>query len=285
MATTRSTSARLSHRPRLRGSAELGRRNSRDGQEPPEVGRRALEADRTAAEVHDFEWDVLNTPIAETADGVVARKAGALLKELGGGAQPFFWRLGFAARCAYAAPQKNSSTSTRPVSIRQLDEPAASPKPSPRGGFHVSARHAAAAVHASGRKARRRTTPASRSSTRRLACCWRRSTSSIFGKTRLWCSQAITGITWASTAACGTRCRFSSNRRRAAGRGLAWETAPANPVRGWSSWWTFIRRSSICVDCRRNDLAGHSLRPLLKDPAGRWSEAAYTQVRHGDVMG
>jgi iduronate 2-sulfatase len=32
-------------------------------------------------------------------------------------------------------------------------------------------------------------------------------------------------------------------------------------------------------------LEGRSLRPLLEDPDADWKQAAYTQVRHGDVMG
>lgn len=68
-------------------------------------------------------WDVLNSPDAETADGVVARTAGTMLQRLAADTKPFFLAVGFRRpHQPYAAPAKYFDLYP-PQNIPPIDEP------------------------------------------------------------------------------------------------------------------------------------------------------------------
>lgn len=234
---------------------------------------------------YTIEWAVLNSEDAETADGVVARKGAALLKKLAAGDQPFFAAIGFRRPHApYAAPQKYFDRYPA-TSIPPLDEPAEHLKRIPEAAF----------TYPPG------TQPISPSERQQAVAAYYACISFVDAQIGVLLDAVDALELWHNTVVV-----FMSDHGYHLGEhGGMWhkmsvfepsarvplivaspETRPGQVcpalVELVDIYPTLV---DLCELPARKGLAGQSLRALLDDPTSRWTEAAYTQVRHGDVMG
>jgi iduronate 2-sulfatase len=255
------------------------------GKHPPEsaiVRSRKIERPQK----YGIEYAVLNSTDAETADGVVARQASAMLKDLSAAGQPFFAAVGFRRPHApYAAPQKYFDLYP-PESISPLDEPAG----------HLASIPQAAFTYPPG------TRPISLAERQECAAAYYASISFVDAQVGvvldaldaldLWKNTVVVftsdhgyhlgehGGMWHKMSLFEESARVplavASPRLGIAGR------ACAGTVELLDIYPTLVE---LCGLPAVAELEGKSLVPLLRDPNRAWSEVAYTQVLRGAVMG
>jgi uncharacterized sulfatase len=255
------------------------------GKQPPAAAiERSKKFDRPVK--YGIEWDVLNSPDEETADGVVARQAGAMLKRLAADPKPFFLAVGFRRpHQPYAAPRKYFDLYP-PKGIPPLDEPPG----------HLQRIPALALNYAQGRPrlaARDR---------QEIVAAYYACISFVDAQIGLL-MQALDELDlWRTTIVV-----FVSDHGYHLGdHGGMWHktslfeqsarvplviVAPGEPGNGRACdrlvelvdlYPTLV---DLCGLPKVESLEGRSLRPLLADPAAAGKPAAYTQVRRGAVLG
>jgi uncharacterized sulfatase len=255
------------------------------GKHPPAAAiLRGKKVDRP--QKYNMEWAVLSSPDEETADGVVARRASQMLKRLAADTRPFFLAVGFRRpHQPYAAPQKYFDLYPLET-IGPLDEPA----------DHLRRVPAAAFTFPAG------TPPLSQSERAEVVAAYYACISFVDEQIGLVLATLDELNLWRNTIVVF----YSDHGYHLGEHGGMWHkmslfepsarvplivAAPAAAGNGQSCqrvvelldvYPTLVDLCGLPAD---SALAGRSLRPLLADPAATWSDAAFTQVRRGDVLG
>jgi uncharacterized sulfatase len=235
---------------------------------------------------YTIEWNELRSSDAETADGVVARQSSETLERLAAGKTPFFLAVGFRRPHApYAAPKKYFDLYP-PHRIGPLDEPA----------DHLKAIPTAAFTYPLGTPP---LTPDERAEC--VAAYWACITFvdaqiavvlDALDRLDLWKNTLVVfysdhgyhlgehGGMWhkMSLFEQSARVPLIIAAPRIAGTGKA----SSRLVELVDVYPTVV---DLCGLPAVEGLEGKSLRPLLEDPNANWTDAAYTQVRRGDIMG
>jgi uncharacterized sulfatase len=235
---------------------------------------------------YNFEWDVLNTPDSETADGVVARQGSEMLKQLAGGAKPFFLAVGFRRPHApYAAPQKYFDLYPSQA-IPLLDEPP----------DHLSRIPVAAFTYPPG------TQPISPVERQEAVAAYYACISFVDAQIVILLAALDELDLWKNTVVVF----YSDHGYHLGEHGGMWHkmsvfeqsarvpllvVAPGIAGAGQSCarlvelidiYPTLV---DFCSLPTAKQLQGKSLRPLLDAPTLPWAEAAYTQVLRGEIVG
>jgi uncharacterized sulfatase len=231
-------------------------------------------------------WYELKTPDADTADGLVARTAAAMLKDRARQAQPFFLGIGFRRpHSPYAAPSKYFAMYP-PTTIPPLVEPV----------DHLAGIPAAALTYPLGTP---RVSEAERQQV--VAAYW---ACISYADAQLGVvMQALDDLDlWKNTVIV----LYGDHGYHLGEHGGMWHkmslfeesarvplviVAPGAKGNGDACTRVveFVDIYPTLVDLcglpTVEGLAGTSLRPLLNDPSQPWSQAGYTQVVHGGTMG
>jgi uncharacterized sulfatase len=255
------------------------------GKHPPAAAVvRSKKYDRPVS--YNMEWDVLSSSDAETADGVVARQASAMLTELAADGKPFFVAVGFRRpHQPYAAPQAYFDRYP-PDAIPPLNEPA----------DHLQRIPTAAFTYPAG-------TPNLPDDERRqVLAAYYACISFVDAQIGLVMQALDANNLWRNTVVVF----YSDHGYHLGEHGGMWHkmslfeasarvplivVAPGAMARGGSCGQpvelvdVYPTLVELCGLPPVEGLAGRSLRPLLDDPNARWKDAAYTQVLRGDVVG
>jgi uncharacterized sulfatase len=255
------------------------------GKHPPEAAiARSQKLDRPVK--YGIEWDVLNSPDAETADGVVARQAVGMLKRLAADPKPFFLAVGFRRpHQPYAAPARYFELYP-PQSIPLLDEPpehlkripalaftypAGTPNLPPRQRQQVVAAYYACISFVDAQIAQVTQALDELDLSRKTIVVFYSDHGYHLGEHGgMWHKMSLfeqSARVPLVVAAPGAR-----------GNGRACERL----VELVDIYPTLV---DLCGLPPPEGLPGRSLRPLLEDPSAGWKEAAFTQVRRGETMG
>ncbi len=233
-----------------------------------------------------IEWDVLNSPDEETADGVVARRGAAMLQRLATDKKPFFLAVGFRRpHQPYAAPQKYFDLYP-PESIPAVDEPVEhlrrvpslaftyapdTPNLSPQDRQEIVAAYYACVTFVDTQLGLLTT---------------------ALDDVKLWDNTIVVFVSdhgyhlgehgglWhkMSLFEQSARVPLIIAAPNAKGNGQAC----GRPVELIDLYPTLV---DLCGLPKVDALEGYSLRPLLEDPESKWKPAAYTQVLRGDLTG
>ncbi len=235
---------------------------------------------------YKMQWNELSSPDEETADGAVARRSSLMLKRLADDKKPFFLAVGFRRpHQPYAAP-KAYFDMYPPEVIPPLDEPP----------DHLKRIPALALTHPVGRPI------LSERDRRQVVAAYYACISFVDAQVGLL-MQALDELDlWHNTVVVF----YSDHGYHLGEHGGLWHkmtlfeqsarvpmivVAPAAAGNGRTCdrlvelidiYPTLV---DLCGLPTVEGLEGRSLRPLLEDPRADWKQAAYTQVRRGDVMG
>ena len=234
---------------------------------------------------YSIEWAVLNSRDEETADGVVAVRAAAMLKDYAAASEPFFLGVGFRRPHApYAAPKKYFDlypASTMPLA----DEPPAHLAKIPEAALTyplktplispTERQEAIAAYYAC-------VSFVDAQIGRVLAAIdelglWKNTVVVLYSDHGYHLGEH--GGLWHKMTV------FEESARVPmiiAGAGVAAGQPCERLVELLDVYPTLVE---LCGLPKINELEGHSLRPLLVDPKAAWHDVAYTQVRHDGIMG
>ncbi len=255
------------------------------GKNPP-AGTILRSEDLNRPVKYGIEWDVLNSPDEETADGVVARQSAEMLERLAADTKPFFLAIGFRRpHQPYAAPQKYFDL--YPASrIPPLDEPAE----------HLTKIPAPAFTYPPG------TPNLSQQQRREIVAAYYACISFVDAQIGLVLNALDELKLWDNTIVIF----YSDHGYHLGEHGGMWHKmslfepsarvplvviAPQAVGNGQPCKHTvelvdvFPTLVDLCNLPKQNQLEGHSLRPLLENPAAPWKNAAYTQVQRGNVLG
>ena len=235
---------------------------------------------------YGIEWDILRSSDAETADGVVARTSSKMLKRLAADKKPFFLAVGFRRpHQPYAAPKKYFDLYP-PQNIPPLDEPPDHLKRIPSLAFTYPAG----------------TPNLSERDRQEVVSAYYACITFVDAQIGL-VMQALDELDlWRNTVVVF----YSDHGYHLGEHGGMWHkmslfeqsarvplivVAPGEPASSHTCnrlvelvdvYPTLV---DLCGLPEVKALEGQSLRPLLEDPTSAWKQAAYTQVRKGDVTG
>ncbi len=234
---------------------------------------------------YTIEWAVLSSSDDETADGVVAGRAAAMLKDYAAAGEPFFLAVGFRRPHApYAAPRKYFDLYP-PSVIPPLDEPPAHLAPIPEAALTYPAKTQLISP------AERQEAVAAYYACVSFVDAQIGRVLAALDELGLWENTVVVlysdhgyhlgehGGMWHKMSL------FEESARVPlviAGRGIVAGQPCSRLVELLDVYPTLV---DVCGLPKVEQLEGHSLRPLLANPLAAWHDVAYTQVRHDGVMG
>jgi iduronate 2-sulfatase len=255
------------------------------GKHPPESAIvRQKKIDRP--QKYGIEWDILNSADSETADGVVARQGSEILRQRAREKKPFFLAVGFRRPHApYAAP-RNYFDLYPSGKITLVSEPADHLRAIPRAAF----------TYPEG------TVPIAEPERKEIVAAYFACVSFVDAQVGLVLETLDACDLWKNTIVV----LYGDHGYHLGEHGGMWHkmslfeesarvplivAAPgdfaasrpcARTVELVDIYPTLV---DLCGLPKADGLEGKSLRPLLVNPGQPWRNAAFTQVRRGDVMG